>query len=142
LDFPVGYRGRLSRIFADAAIFGTGRANVILKGVFGYTELGPGDIAAETEEASQVPVSYGQTPAEIKRAALLLSLTYMLPAADQQEAYLQGRVTRIKTRDQEISFSDLASSGGGTDATYGLTGNLEVDNILMRYCAPLRMGAV
>lgn len=142
LDFPVGYRGRRSLLYADAALFGSGRMNVVLKGIFGFTELGPGDFAAETEEGSQVPVSYGRTPAEIVRAALLLTLTYMLPAASQQEALLNNRITRIKTRDQEISFSDMASgAGGGSDATYGLTGNLEVDNILMRYAGPLRMGA-
>lgn len=140
LDFPPGYRGRRRRIYADAALFGAGRMNVVLKGVFGYTELGPGDFAAETAANSQVPLSYGQTPAEIKRAALLLSLIYMLPAGDQQESFLANRVTQIKTRDQSISFSDMAS-GGGSDASFGLTGNIEVDNILMRYSGPIRMGA-
>jgi hypothetical protein len=140
LDLPIGYRGRVSRLYADAALFGSGRMNVVLKGVFGFTELGPGDFAAETEEGSQVPVSYGRTPAEIVRAALLLTLTYMLPASDQQQAVFNNRITRIKTRDQEIAFSDMAA-GGGTDASFGLTGNLEVDNILMRYAGPLRMGA-
>jgi hypothetical protein len=140
LDFPIGYRGRASRLYADAALFGSGRMNVVLKGVFGFTELGAGDFAAETEEGSQIPVSYGRTPADIARAALLLTLTYMLPAADQQEAVLSNRITRIKTRDQEIAFSDMAS-GGSTEASFGLTGNLEVDNILMRYAGPLRMGA-
>lgn len=142
LDFPVGYRGRLSRIYADAALFGSGRQNVVLKGVFGFTELGAGDFAAETEDGSQIPISYGVTPPEIARAALLLALTYMLPAADQQEAMMANRVTRVQTRDQSISFSDMASgTSSNGDASYGLTGNLEVDNILMRYAGPLRMGA-
>ena len=138
LDFPVGYRGRRQRLVADAALFGKRRKNVIMKGVFGYTELGPGDIAAETADDSQIPVSYGQTPAEIKRAALLLALTYMLPAADQQEASLESRITQIKTRDQSISFSDPT----GADGSFGLTGNIEVDNILQRYAGPIRMGTV
>jgi len=141
LDFFPGYRGRRRRIYADAALFGAGRKNVLLKGVFGYTELGAGDIAAETVDGSQVPISYGQTPAEIKRACLLLALTYMLPADEQQEAALQSRVTKIKTRDQEIQFSDPGGGGANPDASYGLTGNIEVDNILMRYTGPLRMGA-
>jgi len=141
LDFFPGYRGRRRRIYADAALFGAGRKNVLLKGVFGYTELGPGDIAAETVDGSQVPISYGQTPAEIKRACLLLTLTYMLPADEQQEAALESRITKIKTRDQEIQFSDPGGGGANPDASYGLTGNIEVDNILMRYTGPLRMGA-
>lgn len=140
LDYPPGYRGRRRRIYADSALFGAGRKNVLLKGVFGYTELGPGNYAGETVTDSQLPLSYGQTPAEIKRAALLLALTFMLPAADQQDAFLQNRVTQIKTRDQSISFSDMSSSNSG-DASFGLTGNIEVDNILMRYSGPLRMGA-
>lgn len=140
-DFPVGYRGRRSRLFADAALFGYGRQNVVAQGVFGYTELGPGDMAAETEERSQVPISYGVTPSEITRACLLLALTYMMPATDQQEAALQGRITGVKTRDQSITFADMSSYGGGGDASFGLTGNLEVDKILMRYSGPLRMGA-
>lgn len=138
LDFPVGYRGRRRRIYADSALFGAGRKNVLLKGVFGYTELVAGDFAAETAADSQVPINYGGTPADIVRAALLLTLTYMLPAADQQEASLEGRITGIKTRDQSISFADPS----GADASFGLTGNIEVDNILMRYSGPLRMGAV
>jgi len=140
VDYPPGYRGRRSRIYADSALFGAGRKNVTLKGIFGFTELGAGDFAAETAVNSQVPISYGQTPAEIKRAALLLTLTYMLPAGEQQQAVLNNRITQIKTRDQSISFADMAS-GGGTDASFGLTGNLEVDNILMRYGGPLRMGS-
>ena len=138
LDFPVGYRGRRQRLVADAALFGKRRKNVLMKGVFGYTELGPGNIAAETVDGSQIPVSYGQTPAEIKRAALLLALTYMLPAADQEESSLASRITQIKTRDQSISFSDPT----GTDGSFGLTGNIEVDTILSRYTGPIRMGTV
>ena len=141
LDFPPGYRGRRRRIYADAALFGGGRKNVILKGIFGFTELSDGDVAAETVDESQIPVSYGQTPAEIKRAALLLSLTYMLPANEQQEAAMENRITEVRTRDQYVKFADPGGSGG-SDAAYGLTGNLEVDNILMRYAGPLRMGAV
>lgn len=137
LDFPAGYRGRRRRIYADSALFGCGRKNVTLKGVFGYTELGAGDYAAETAASSQVPVSYGQTPADIRRAALLLTLTYMMPAEDQEEASLQSRITGIKTRDQSITFADPSDADSG----FGLTGNVEVDNILMRYSGPLRMGA-
>lgn len=138
LDFPVGYRGRRRRLVADAALFGAGRKNVVMKGVFGYTELGAGEIAAETTEDSQIPVSYGSTPAAIQRATLLLALTYMMPAQDQQEAALEGRITQIKTRDQSISFADPSDSDSG----FGLTGNIEVDNILMRYAGPMRMGTV
>lgn len=137
-DYPPGYRGRANRIYADSALFGSGRKNVLMKGIFGYTELGPGNIAAETANGSQVPVSYGSTPAEISRAALLLSIGYMEPIEDQAQAALANRVTRIKTRDQAIDFADPA----GSDVGFGLTGNVEVDNILMRYAGPIRMGSV
>lgn len=136
LDYPPGYRGRRRRIYADSALFGAGRQNVILKGVFGYTELGAGYYAAETASGSQIPVSFGGVPADIARAALLLTVTYMSSLADQQEMALQSRITQIRTRDQYVSFSDASAS----DGSYGLTGNLEVDNILMRHMGPLRMG--
>jgi len=137
-EYPAGYRGRRRRIYADAALFGKGRKNVLMKGVFGYTELGAGHVAAETADGSQIPVSYGSVPVEIARAALLLTVGYMEPIGDQSEASLANRITQIKTRDQSISFSDAA----GSDQGYGLTGNLEVDNILMRYAGPMRMGTV
>ncbi len=138
LEFPVGYRRRQRRIVADASLFDMGRKNIIMKGVFGYTEIGPGNMAAETADQSQIPVSYGQTPADIVRAALLLALTYMMPAEDQQEASLQGRITEVKTRDQVVRLSDPV----GADGSFGLTGNIEVDNILMRYAGPIRMGTI
>lgn len=138
VDFPPGYRGRRQRIHADAALFAPRRKNVIMKGIFGYTELGPGNIAAETADGSQIPISYGQTPAEIKRAALLLTITYIMPVEDQQNASLQGRLTGTSTRDQSITFA----APSAVDGSYGLTGNIEVDNILARHTGPLRMGTM
>ncbi len=138
LDFPAGYRGRRRRLVADAALFGGGRINVVLKGIYGFTELVAGDFAAETVTGNQIPISYGGTPTEITRAALLLTLNFMKPADEQQEAALEGRLTEIRTRDQVLRFADPT----GADSSYGLTGNLEVDNILMRYAGPLRIGAV
>lgn len=135
LDFPPGYRGRRRRIYADAALFGAGRQNVILKGVWGFTE--PSELAAETEDGSQIPVNYGKVPPEIARAALLLTLTYMMPVDEQQEAALEGRITGVKTRDQSISFASPPDSTAG----YGMTGNVAVDNILMRYSRVMGIGA-
>lgn len=141
-DLFLGSRRRRSSRYRDGALFGSGRKNVILKGIFGYTELGPGDIAAETVVHSQIPISYGQTPSEIVRACLLLTLTYMLPADEQQEAALASRITKVKTRDQWMEFADPGGGGANPDASYGLTGNIEVDNILMRYSGPIRMGGI
>jgi len=139
LDYPPGYRGRSRRLVADAALFSGGRKNVTMKGVFGYTELGPGEMPAETAQGSQLPIFYGQVPSEIQRAALLLTLTYMLPAEDQNQAFLLTRYTGTKTRDQSITFSGPSNDA---DGSYGMTGNIEVDNILMRYAGPMSVGTV
>lgn len=119
--------------------FYNSRRNVEVLGVFGCTELAPGEVAGEY--SAQVPLSYGGTPAAIRRACLLLTCRrYMRLEAsgDSLGAYMAGRVQSESTRDQSYSLG----SPVGQDGAYGLTGDLEVDTLLMLYPPPLRMAVV
>jgi hypothetical protein len=115
------------------------RRNVEIVGVFGCTELGPGELAGEY--SAQVPLSYGSTPPPIRRACLLLTCRrYMRleSAGGALDTYLAGRIQGESTRDQSYSLGAPV----GEDGAYGLTGDLEVDNLLMLYPPPLRMGVI
>jgi hypothetical protein len=135
-----GY-GELSSFYERAYSFsqyGTGRQNVDLVGVFGYTELGPGDEVGEY--SPQVPLSYGGTPAAIRRACMLLTIRFMqtLASGGGEEFIARGRVISESTRDQSYSLA----SPGGDDGSYGLTGDTEVDNLLMLFPPPLQVTTV
>ncbi len=115
------------------------RRNVEILGVFGCTELPPGEMAGEYSE--QVPYSYGVTPWAIRRACLLLTIRRFMrleATGDALLSYQAGRVAGESTRDQSYSLGAPV----GQDGAYGLTGDLEVDNLLMLYPPPLRMGVI
>jgi len=118
--------------------FDRGHRNIAVTGVFGYTELGRGEAAAETYPDSQVPVSFGQTPELIRRAAILLTIQFMFPIAsgDGGAFATRGRITGESTRDQSYTMS----TPNADDTAYGLTGSVEVDNLLMNFMPPISMG--
>ena len=124
-----------------AGSFYEGLQNIKLTGYFGYTELMKGSEIGETDTNSQVPLNYGDTPELIKYAARLLTYKYMFPLSKRAKGYgsgisQMGNVRERKTRDQAIKF-------GGTDtASSSLTGDAEVDEILMSFMGPLRMEVV
>lgn len=105
--------------------FPRGDGNVLAEGLWGYTE------------ADGTPL--GRTPAAIKRATLLLVTRRLTPvglagAFDDPET--QGRVVRVKTRDQEIEFAPPAA---GTRPV--ATGDGEIDRLLAPYRRPSGLGA-
>jgi len=117
-----------------------GRQNIGVEGVFGYTTLGPNDPVGETSPGSQIPLSYGETPPLIKRAALLLVADYLTPLADGGGVGPSGPITKEKTRDQEVQYQ--AASSAASLQPDSLTGNPTVDRILGAFRSPLGMGAV
>lgn len=136
-DYLPGYRSTRTMLNSR---FGKGRKIIKLFGIYGFTELGDGDEVGETAVDSQIPLSLGQTPALIKRAATMLTISLMKPQSSSSSSALNKRITKIKTRDQEVSYADPDSDSEGQD--YGLTDNEEVDNILMQFMPPMRVGAV
>jgi hypothetical protein len=103
--------------------FPRGQGNVEIDGLFGYTE--PDGTAR------------GRTPLAIKRATMILALR-SLPAAGNVEVrgdnWRRPRLIEERTRDQSYRVAPP------TNAT-SLTGEPEVDEVLLRYRRPLGLGA-
>jgi len=118
-----------------------GAQNVILTGFFGYTELGPNDPVGETSDGSQVPLSYGAAPPLICDAVKRLVVMWLPQRTDTEaldEAASRHRITRIKTRDQEIQYASPATAAG---ARVGwASGDPNVDSILAMYKRPVNVG--
>jgi len=120
--------------------FVRGHRNIHVGGVFGYTELDSSSVPAETTPGSQIPSDYGNTPELIKLAALLLTIRHMYPRAtgDGDAFIARNRVIEERTRDQMYKLADISES----DASYGMTGDLEVDKILSTFISPMAVGVV
>jgi hypothetical protein len=118
--------------------FVLGRRGLTIVGVFGFTEIGSTDEAGEVVADSQVPISYGSTPAEINRACMKLAGKYLykISSGISEEMSMASRVISERTRDQSYTLSAGASISSDT------TGDPEVDDILAGYAAPLSLGSV
>lgn len=115
------------------AYWPVGKQNVILQGWFGYTVLAPDDPVGETEAGSQKPLAMGRAPQSIVDCALRLAIRNLplrYDVASVQQMERAGQVTKMKTRDQEINWSDPNTTPGGTS---GLTGDAAIDAIIRQY---------
>ena len=128
------------RLLEQARRFRRGFQRVTVAGVFGYTELDSSLTPGETSSGSQVPADYGDTPALIKYACLRLVLKYAFPAmsSDGDDLAMRKRLIEERTADQLYRLADPSEE----DASFGITGDREVDGILKMYRAPFRVGAV
>jgi len=125
--------------------FPYGRKNVKLVGLFGHTELGEGDAIGHTAADSQIPLSLGQTPALIKRAAVLLSCTlmYTLASGRAASALIASRVVEDETKDQRYKAQGKTATQIDGQGLFGDEFGLsEVDAILAGFAAPLSAGGV
>ena len=129
----------LRRQFVGLRKWDKAHGNIVVTGVFGYTDLDPLDTPGETVAGSQIPVSFGACPALIKRACLLLAIRHMygLATGRGEDWRNRGRVISETTRDQSYSLA-----APGVDGSWGISGDVEVDNILMMYAAPMACGVV
>jgi len=104
------------RVFPKAA------GNIEGAGTWGYTE---DDGTAQ-----------GRTPAEIRRACMLLVLRWLSPlGTDDAEARNRWRIIEERTRDQSYKL-DRVGGGGST-----FTGDPDIDGIVARYRRPPGLGA-
>ena len=111
------------RLTLRGGCFPKGYANIEARGLWGYTE---DDGSAE-----------GRTPLEIRRATILLVLRTLPLMGDTDaagEARNRWRILEERTRDQSYKLDRVSRSGV-------LTGDPEVDEILVRYRRPAPMGA-
>jgi len=124
--------------YAGQLRYTSGFGLVNVTGVFGYTELARTETPGETTPGSQVPISYGETPALIKQACLRLVLKYVYPlvSGEGEDISARRRLTGESTRDQSYSLAAPSAS----DLAYGLTGDLEVDRILSMFQKPAYVG--
>lgn len=111
-----------------------GRVNVKVEGVFGYTDLQPGDQVGETSAGSQVPLSYGSTPAliaEVCKALVVRDLGQMGRPADREDWANRYRIEMEKTGDQQYKMTSLDKLG----LSGAWTGDPYIDGILAMFVA-------
>jgi len=103
--------------------FPRGRGNVVVEGLWGFTET---DGTVE-----------GRTPPAIRRACLLLALRNLAPLTDDAafEARSRWRIIEERTRDQSYRLDP------GTASSLELTGEPDVDVLLVPYVRPSPIGA-
>ena len=103
--------------------FPLGQGNVAIEGLFGYTE------------PDGTPT--GRTPLAIKRATMILALRSLPGVGDveaRSENWRRHRLIEERTRDQSYRLAPPPLSTS-------LTGEPEVDEILVHYRRPLGLGA-
>jgi hypothetical protein len=93
-------------------------------GLFGYTVY------------DGTPV--GRTPDAIREACVRLVLNSYQPllTSGGSSATPAGPIVKERTRDQEVQYANLAGAGGKSARYTGLTGDPEIDTILLRYMRP------
>lgn len=104
--------------------FPEGAKNVLITGVFGYTDPDGGP--------------FGQVPSQLQEVILGLAWRQLQdPLGVDPMLQTPGRVKMAKTRDQQIQFDTKGASGS---AGSSMTGDPRLDNILLTYCRPPHVG--
>ena len=102
-------------------MFPKAAGNVEAAGTWGYTE--------------DDGTPQGRTPAEIRRACMLLVLRWLSPlGTDDAETRNRWRIIEERTRDQSYKLDRVQQSGA-------FTGDPEIDGILGRFQRPFGLGA-
>lgn len=127
------YRGELDYEVASAEYtamrFPKGQQNVIVRGVFGYTD--PDGSPA------------GEVPEDIRHVCALLAIRNITPLADPERTAEQQefRISQERTREQSIAYH--SPGGRAASMIYGyFTGDPEIDAILAAYMRPPAGGGV
>jgi hypothetical protein len=109
------------RLTRTHGVFPRGAGNVIVQGLFGFTE----------PDGTLV----GRVPRAIRRAAMLLALRSLAPlsAVDGDDVRARWRVIEERTRDQSVKFAEPDKAR--------LTGDAEIDRLLAPYGRASAMGA-
>lgn len=104
-------------------VFPRGQGNIVAEGLWGFTEH---DGTPE-----------GRTPLAIRRACMLLVLRNLAPLADDAslEARSRWRLLEERTRDQSYRLD------APRQVSAQLTGDPEVDTLLLSYVRPVPLGA-
>jgi hypothetical protein len=122
--------------FPDGTRWISGRQNVRIQGWFNYTELGFDDEVGEISDGSQTPLSRGQVPPKITEAVVALTIRNLPKKGDADEVEWwnsRHRVSKFKTRHEEVQLLSPASAGGLIGR---ITGDSWLDGIITQYMAP------
>lgn len=123
--------GFVSRSHFELHHWPIGVRNIQLTGSFGYREY---DGTAQ-----------GRVPLMITHAANLMVIRELpLLAEDEDRADIRsrGRITKVKTRDQEIAYGAQSTVRPAHQAGGFFTGDPEIDSILAMHVRPPHFGAV
>ena len=106
--------------------FYAGTQNVVISGVFGYTEFDGSPL--------------GRTPRAVRRACVLLALRKIFPQTSSQGWWAQNEafITEKRTREQSITIGGPGGGKGGSGGIAGPTGDPEIDRLIMSVMPALR----
>lgn len=123
-----------SDLFSSSVGFVESQQNIKVRGMWGYTD----------RDGSP----FGRTPALIVNATLRLAARELEPlwvsigGAGGSSGSAAGPVVEEKTLDQQVKYSDVATSGNASSAYVGsFTGDARIDQILALYMAPPKFRA-
>jgi len=103
--------------------FPRGVLNIHVPGVYGYTD----------PDGSPM----GETPVELSRAVAMLVAQAAISPVSSGSGSGGGLIKSARTRDQAVTYFGPTEGGGSN-----LTGNREIDDILISYARPAQLGAV
>lgn len=106
--------------------FGRGAKNIRVRGVFGYTDFNGSP--------------WGATPEDIRRVTQMLVIRDVAKLRDtdgREDARLRGRLVSERTRDQSYQLTSAKELGLAT----GITGDPEIDQVLLAYRSSMAIGA-
>jgi hypothetical protein len=116
---PYALSGRL--------IFPLGQQNIIVKGVFGYT-----DANGRSAGGTPVPICH------VCKLLVMRELSQMASLAARDDAFKRFRIKSEKTKDQSYTLDSLAASG----RLGKFTGDPDIDTLLAGYIRPPAMRGV
>lgn len=120
----------LYRQTAGHRVFPRGERNVVISGVFGYTDY-DGSPNGSTPELI----------CHVTKLIVMRELWRMFDEADSRDDAARRRwITKLKTRDQEIGYAN-PGAGFGRQGVGPFTGDPEIDNILLQFRRPILIGS-
>jgi len=108
-----------------------GNQNLLVSGVFGFTDPEPGESTVEQ-------VSLGTTPDDLARViGVLISRQLQDPLVSDPTVQTPGSIRSMRTRDQAVTFGGAAGASGDAGTAGAMTGDPLLDQILVRYSKPV-----
>lgn len=120
-----------SLLFRDRLLFPSGAQNILLDGIWGYTD------PDRRKPKNQV----GIIPRKIREACIRIVLRDSAPIGDTdaQQALRTGPIKQEKTREQSITYAVPDSVVAANSS--GFFGDAQIDKLLAQFRSPVALGA-